>query len=599
MILLQNVLHKLNVIHRSWVKLFMVFVWIILLPCVLGFSMATQAIAQSKTQDYLAAATTHLKAGKFEAAEAKLRKALAGGDRNPEAHRLLGLIYGETGRAEQATQEFLRALQLDPNWQRTQNSLGAHYFRLGKLDLAAEQFRQVLASSSNEVTANHFAGLIHLQKAQPATALPFLKTAQSQSPRDREILFNLARCYFALGRSQDAVRSLDQVLANTAPDDGATSYGVGVLLLQNGQFRPAISALERARKLSPANPAALVLLADAQRQAGQFEESWRLVNEAIGVLKLQSGTGMRQSEFLPKARQVVEALFSQEPHSYQKGSALAEILYLEKKYGESRSLLSKLEAQGKQDPDFFNLLGMVYGGLNQLPQAAQAVIEAIRLAPTRSDLIFNLAGLYQKAGDNASAVKVLKQALAQGNVSPEIHFALGLSYFNRGNFSLAVDSFQRSVKLQPNFYRAHFDLGRALAKLSRFDEAMKAYKQTLAVNPDFFAAHYEIALLLSGQQETAAAVRHFKETVRIQPGHSDAHYQLGKIYLQQNQRGEAAAEFEKAIQGNPDHDASYNGLARIHLLQGEKAKAEQLLARLNERKQNRKAAFQEKISGSH
>jgi len=577
----------------------MASIWIILLPGALGLLLATAAVAQHKTEDLVALAATHLKAGKFEAAEAELRKALAGGERNPEVYRLRGLIYGETGRAEQATQEFVRALQLDPNSQRIQNSLGAHYLRLGKLDLAAEQFRQVLASSSNEVTANHYLGLIQLQQGMPATALPFLKTAQSHSPRDREILFNLARCYFALTLNQDAVFSLDQVLANTAPDDGATFYGVGVLLLQNGQFRPAISALERARKLSPANPAALVLLADAQRQAGQFEESWRLVNEAISLLKLQSGTSNRHSEFLPKARQVVETLFSQEPHSYQKGSALAEILYLEKKYGESRSLLSKLEAQGKQDPDFFNLLGMVYGGLNQLPEAAEAVIQAIQLAPSRSDLIFNLAGLYQKAGDNASAIKVLKQALAQGRVSPEIHFALGLSYFNMGNFSQAVASFQRSVKLQPNFYRAHFDLGRALARLSRFDEAMKAYKQTLAVTPDFYSAHYEIALLLSGQQQMVAAVRHLQETVRIQPGHSDAHYQLGKIYLQQNQRGEAAAEFEKAIQGNPDLDAAYNGLARIHLLQGEKAKAEQLLARLNERKQNRKAAFEEKISGSH
>jgi Flp pilus assembly protein TadD len=573
-------------------------IWNILLPCALGL-LTADAVAQHKTHDDLTLAATYLKAGKFAAAEAKVRKALAGGDHNPEAHRLLGLIYDETGRTEKATQEFLQALQLDPTSQRIRNSLGAHYFRREKLDLAAEQFRQVLASGSNEVTANHYLGLIHLQQGQPATALPFLKTAQSQSPRDRDILFNLARCYFALARNQDAVHSLDEVLANTAPDDGATFYAVGMLLVQNGQFRPAISALERARKLSPANSAALVLLADAHRQAGQFEESWRLVNESIGLLKLQSGTGNRHSEFLPKARQVVEALNAREPGSYQKGSALAEILYVEKKYAESRSVLGKLEAQGKQDPDFFNLLGMVYGGLNQLPEAAQAVIEAIRLAPNRSDLIFNLAGLYQKAGDNASAVKVLQQALAQGKVSPEIHFALGLSYFNVGNFSLAVDSFQRSVKLQPNFYRAHFDLGRALGKLSRFDEAMKAYKQALVVKPDFYAAHYEMALLLSGQQQTAAAVRHFKETVRLQPGHSDAHYQLGKIYLQQNQRSEAAAEFEKAIQGNPDHDAAYNGLARIHLLQGEKAKAEQLMTTLNDRKQNRKAAFQERISGSH
>jgi Flp pilus assembly protein TadD len=575
----------------------MASIWIILLSAALGLSLATDAAAQYKMQDLVALAATYLKAGKFEAAEAELKNALASEDRDPEVHRLLGLIYDETGRAEKATQAFLQALQLDPNSQQIQNSLGAHYFRLSKLDLAAEQFRHVLASSSNEVTANHYLGLILLQQGQPATALSFLTTAQSQSPRDRDILFNLARCHFALGHKQDGVRSLDQVLANTAHDDGATAYGVGVLLLQNGEFRPAISALERARKLSPANPAALVLLADARRQAGQFDESWRLVSEAIGLLKRQSGSA--QIEFFPLARQTVEALYAQETSSYPKGMALAEVLFLEKKYEESRSVLNRLQTAGKQDPDYFNLVGMVYGSLNQLPEAAQAVIEAIRLAPTRPDLIFNLAGLYQKAGDNASAVKVLKRALAQGKVSPEIHFALGLSYFNMGNFSDAVASFERSVKLQPNFQRAHFDLARALAKLSKFDDAIKAYKQTLAVNPEFFAAHYEIALLLAGQQQTAAAVWHFQETVRLQPGHSDGHYQLGKIYLQQNQRGEAAAEFEKAIQCNPDHDAAYNGLARIHLLQGEKAKAEELLARLNERKQNRKAAFQEKVSGNH
>lgn len=70
----------------------MASIWIILLPGALGLLLATDAVAQHKTEDPVALAATHLKAGKFEAAEAELRKALAGGDRNPEVHRLLGLI---------------------------------------------------------------------------------------------------------------------------------------------------------------------------------------------------------------------------------------------------------------------------------------------------------------------------------------------------------------------------------------------------------------------------------------------------------------------------------------------------------------------------
>jgi Flp pilus assembly protein TadD len=83
----------------------------------------------------------------YEAAEAELRKVLAGGDSNSEAHRLLGLIYDEASTAEKATQEFLLALQLDPNSRRIQNSLGVHYFLQDRLDLAAEQFGQAPGSA--------------------------------------------------------------------------------------------------------------------------------------------------------------------------------------------------------------------------------------------------------------------------------------------------------------------------------------------------------------------------------------------------------------------------------------------------------------------
>ena len=86
----------------------MASVWIILLSAAVGLSLATNAAAQRKTQDPVALAATHLKVGKYEAAEAELRKALAGGDRNPEAYRLLGLIYDETSRAKEQPKSFCR-----------------------------------------------------------------------------------------------------------------------------------------------------------------------------------------------------------------------------------------------------------------------------------------------------------------------------------------------------------------------------------------------------------------------------------------------------------------------------------------------------------
>lgn len=563
-----------------------------------GLLVGVAVAAQGANPDRVALAAAHLKAGNLKAAEEQLRQAVTHQSRDPEVYNLLGFVCDQTGRPEEARQHFLRALQLNPDFHRARNNLGAHYFRTGKLDLAEEQFRKSFESNSGDVTASHNLGLIYLSRGDAGQALRFLERAQALAPQDSGILFNLARCYFALQRSQDGTRLIQQLLAKTASDDGATLYAAGVLLLQNQQVRPAIETLERARELSPANPAVLVALAEALRQAEQTEEAWRRLDESIGLLKQTIRGQERQAEFLPQAVRVARSLQTQDPNSYKKTKLLAEILFLERKYSESQALLRKLQVQGSRDPDYLNLLGLVHGGLNQLPEAVEAVIQAIRLAPQRSDLIFNLAGLYQKAGDNASAVKVLKQALAEGKASAEIHFALGLSYFNQGNFSQAVQSFRESVKLSPGFYRAYFDLGRSLAKLSRFPQAAKAYQQALASNPNFPQAHYELALLLSAQQQNSAAIRHLTEAIRIQPSYGEARYQLGKLYLQQGQIDAAVVELETVIAGNPDHDGAYSTLARIHRQQGNKAKAEQLLLALNERKQQRKAAFEKKVSAN-
>jgi protein O-mannosyl-transferase len=52
-----------------------------------------------------------------------LETALKGGTATPEMHNSLGLIYGETGRRQEAVQQFQRALQLNPNFEPARNNL--------------------------------------------------------------------------------------------------------------------------------------------------------------------------------------------------------------------------------------------------------------------------------------------------------------------------------------------------------------------------------------------------------------------------------------------------------------------------------------------
>src|SRR5205814_725026 len=96
-----------------------------------------------------------------------------------------------------------------------------------------------------------------------------------------------------------------------------------------------------------------------------------------------------------------------------------EILFLKKQYDEALQVLSAQAENGKDKAEYFNLLGMCHAELNQFPEAAQAVEKAIALEGGRSLYYFNLASIYQRAGDNQSAVKILERALARDPDSPD------------------------------------------------------------------------------------------------------------------------------------------------------------------------------------
>jgi tetratricopeptide (TPR) repeat protein len=595
-------IHRMNVLHLlealiGWPKgqacrgVFRLG-WLIALTCN-GHAAVFQDLAETVNR-----ASIEIQRGELQRAEDRLRAAVARGARNSEVYNLLGVICDQTRKDDEAIGHFQKALELAPGSGRARNNLGAYYFRRGQLEQALTLFKQVLDSDLDGVTANQNLGLIYLRQSKPAEALTYLEKARLLKSQDAGILFHLARCYFELGRDGKALQAIQEILAVTIQSDGATFYSVGALLLQYRQYGRAIEFLERARNLSAGNPLVLASLVEAYANAHQAQKSMHTLREFVEVLKQVPGMAEQRKSLLTRVREQVGAQLPENQASYEHRYLLAEILYLEKEYIQCRDRLSELGSAGARDPNYFNLLGMAYGGLNQLPQAAQAVIKGIQLAPKRADLVFNLAGLYQKAGDNASAIKVLKEALAQGKVSPQIHFAMGLSYFNMGNFSAAIESFQSSIKLDPGFQRAHFDLGRSFAKLGKATDALNAYRSSLAINVDFYPAHYEIALLLLGQQKTSEAVQQLKEVIRLQPQHADGHYQLGKIFFQQGQTEAAAAELEKAVACNVGHDGAHQALARLYLQIGDRKRAEKLLAELAERKRQRQKAFEERVSGA-
>jgi tetratricopeptide (TPR) repeat protein len=116
-----------------------------------------------------------------------------------EAHQLLGVILGSTGRRDEGIAELLRASELDSADPLTYRNLGEAYGAKGELGLAAPAFLQAVRYQPDDLFALNRAGWL-------------LATAPDARVRDGARALSLARHAVGLTRRQDTV-SLDTLAA--------------------------------------------------------------------------------------------------------------------------------------------------------------------------------------------------------------------------------------------------------------------------------------------------------------------------------------------------------------------------------------------------
>src|SRR5258708_35482868 len=85
-----------------------------------------------------------LREGRIADAKSNIQEALQRNPANADAYDLLGVAYVNEKDFPGALEAFQHALKLAPNSLRTRNSIANVYFVQGELDLAEQEFRDVL-----------------------------------------------------------------------------------------------------------------------------------------------------------------------------------------------------------------------------------------------------------------------------------------------------------------------------------------------------------------------------------------------------------------------------------------------------------------------
>jgi tetratricopeptide (TPR) repeat protein len=173
--------------------------------------------------------------------------------------------------------------------------------------------------------------------------------------------------------------------------------------------------------------------------------------------------------------------------------------------------------------------------------------QALAIAPESLESLKRLGVLEQTELKFDDSIQLFKQVLASDPSFPQVNFFLGTSYFGKGDFTRATESFECELKALNPHPRTHYYLALALQSSGRLEEAISQLNQSVTDNPKDSDALYELARIYKN-----ASLRSIEMLRALDPNSFQLHALMGEVYADQERYSEAIEEYQAALLKRPE-----------------------------------------------
>jgi tetratricopeptide (TPR) repeat protein len=123
-----------------------------------------------------------------------------------------------------------------------------------------------------------------------------------------------------------------------------------------------------------------------------------------------------------------------------------------------------------------NNLGIVYDRLEQPEKALRELMTAMRLNPKDDVIKINLSLFYLRQKEYLKAVEILKFLLSKDGQNANLHFRLGMTYKEMGNYEASISELIKCSELDPHIINPYEELGNLyLSKMKDVEKAIYYY----------------------------------------------------------------------------------------------------------------------------
>ena len=151
--------------------------------------------------------------------------------------------------------------------------------------------------------------------------------------------------------------------------------------------------------------------------------------------------------------------------------------------------------------------------------AVAAVAAGLTLLPPVPDhngaLLNNLGTAQERSGHPELALRTYDRAIRADPDDPLAHYNRARSLAAAGRRGEALASYRRSLALHAGLPETHANLGALLLDMQRLQPARAALERALEIDPDLPEARFNLALIAAAQGETAQAVALLRQCAEL------------------------------------------------------------------------------------
>lgn len=208
-------------------------------------------------------------------------------------------------------------------------------------------------------------------------------------------------------------------------------------------------------------------------------------------------------------------------------------------------------------------MGVIAHNLGNFDDAVELIAESLRINPSNSSAINNLAGVLKDQQRLPEALEFYEAAIAVAPEAAYIHSNRGNVLKDLGRFDEAITGYERALQLDPNSSAAHSNLGTVYKERGQLVVAAECYRRALRLNAQSHEALSNLGVVLREQGKFAEAADCLQQALALNPKSDAAWTNLGTTLKELGRIDEAIGCHCRALEVNPRSHFALNNLGSV------------------------------------